>query len=246
MVPLAPNTIEPVVYPESDGKPIADNTRQFDLIVLLKTNLDDRLPDFVAGDLFWYPVQGHPEIVVAPDVMVAFGRPKGERRSYKQWEEAGVAPQVAVEVLSPANTVREMMLKAAFYARHGVEEYYVLDPDNPWGFARVRQPDGRMLDVEDLHDFVSPRLGIRFDYSSGELEVFDRDGRRFETTTELRARAEAEAQRAEAEAQRAEAEAQRAEAEAQRAEAASRRADAEAERARLLEERLRAAGLPID
>jgi Uma2 family endonuclease len=117
MVPLAPNTIEPVVYPESDGKPIADNTRQFDLIVLLKTNLDDRLPDFVAGDLFWYPVQGHPEIVVAPDVMVAFGRPKGERRSYKQWEEAGVAPQVAVEVLSPANTVREMMLKAAFYAR---------------------------------------------------------------------------------------------------------------------------------
>jgi hypothetical protein len=82
-----------------------------------------------------------------------------------------------------------------------------------------------MLEVEDLHDFVSPRLGIRFDYSSGELEVFDRDGRRFETTTELRARAEAEAQRAEA---------------------ASRRADAEAERARLLEERLRAAGLPID
>lgn len=239
MVSPTNTPFDSVVYPESDGKPIADTTRQFDLIVLLKLNLDDRLPDFVAGDLFWYPIQGHPEVVVAPDVLVALGRPKGERRSYKQWEEGGVAPQVVVEVMSPSNTARDMMLKAAFYARHGVEEYYVLDPDEHWGFARIRQPDGRIIEVEDLHGFVSPRLGIRFDYSSGELAVFDRDGHPFETSTELRARAEAEAQRAEAEAQRAEAE-------AQRAEAATRRADAEAERARLLEEKLRAAGLSID
>lgn len=221
MVSLAKTAFDPIVYPESDGKPMADNTRQFDLIVLLKSNLDDRLPDFVAGDLFWYPVQGHPEVVVAPDVLVALGRPKGERRSYRQWDEGGVAPQIVFEVMSPSNTARDMMLKAAFYARHGVEEYYVLDPDEHWGFARIRQPDGRLLEVEDLHGFVSPRLGIRFDYSSGELAVFDRDGHRFETSTELRARAEA----------------------------ASRRADAEAERARLLEEkleRLRAAGLSID
>jgi Uma2 family endonuclease len=54
----------------------------------------------VAGDLFWYPVEGHPEIVVAPEVFIVFGRPKAPRRSYKQWEEGGIAPQVVFEIIS--------------------------------------------------------------------------------------------------------------------------------------------------
>ncbi|TYQ25486.1 hypothetical protein [Pseudanabaena sp. UWO310] len=39
---------------------------------------------FVAGDLFWYPVEGQSVIRRAPDVMVVFGRPKGARGSYIQ------------------------------------------------------------------------------------------------------------------------------------------------------------------
>lgn len=77
-----------VIYPESDGLPMADNTRQMRWIVVLYGNLAALFreqPDvFVAGDLFWYPVQGHPEIVVAPDTLVVFGRPKGDRGSYRQ------------------------------------------------------------------------------------------------------------------------------------------------------------------
>jgi len=69
-----------IVYPESDGKPMADNTRQLESIVYLYDNLSalfaDREDVFVAADLFWYPVEGHPEIRTAPDVMVAFGLPK--------------------------------------------------------------------------------------------------------------------------------------------------------------------------
>jgi hypothetical protein len=42
---------------------------------------------FVAGDLLWYPVEGKPNISQAPDVMVAFGTPKGSSKSYKQWLE---------------------------------------------------------------------------------------------------------------------------------------------------------------
>ena len=211
-------------YPESDGKPMADNTKQWDAIVLLKTNIDDRVPDFVAGDHFWYPVEGRPDIVVAPDVFVAFGRPKGHRRSYMQWREDGVAPQVVFEVLSPSNTLREMMNKALFYARYGAEEFYVYDPDNIIGWGYV---DGRKID--DLHDWVSPRLGIRFDLSGTELVVYDAHGQRFEAPGELRKRAEEEAAKARAEAARAEAEAAR--------------ADREAERARRLADMLRAAGI---
>jgi Uma2 family endonuclease len=63
---------------------------------------------FVAGDLLWYPVEGHPEIRVAPNVLVAFDRPKGDRGSYRQWQEDNVDPQVVFEILSPGNTLKEM------------------------------------------------------------------------------------------------------------------------------------------
>ena len=84
---------EPVVYPESDGAPIADNTRQFRWIVTIKGNLDilydNRVDVFVAGDLFWYPVEGNPKIVQAPDVLVAFGRPNGDGPAVKKFSETG-------------------------------------------------------------------------------------------------------------------------------------------------------------
>ena len=68
-------------------------------IATIKGNLDFLFledPDvFVAGDLLWYPVEGNNTLRIAPDVMVAFGRPKGYRGSYRQWQEGGVAPQDA-------------------------------------------------------------------------------------------------------------------------------------------------------
>ena len=79
---------------------------------------------FIAGDLLWYPVLDREETgPMAPDVMVAFGRPKGRRGSYKQWEEDGIAPQVVFEILSPSNSRQEMLLKLEFYRRYGAKEY---------------------------------------------------------------------------------------------------------------------------
>src|SRR5437764_1211047 len=96
-----------IVYPDSDGKPMADNTLQFRWITTIQLNLDDLFrsnPDvFVAGDNLIYPVKGDNTICQAPDVYVAFGRPKGDRGSYRVWEEGGIFPQVVFEVLSPGN-----------------------------------------------------------------------------------------------------------------------------------------------
>jgi hypothetical protein len=82
-----------IVYPESDGQPMAENTLQFRWIVTLQGNLAalfaERADVFVAGDLLWYPVEGRPDIRRAPDVLVAIGRPKGDRGAYLQWEEGG-------------------------------------------------------------------------------------------------------------------------------------------------------------
>jgi len=82
-----PTSTEPdVVYPDSDGMPMADNTLQYEWIVTIKGNLDDIFARnsevFVAGDNLIHPVRGNNKIRMAPDVYVAFGRQKGYRGSY--------------------------------------------------------------------------------------------------------------------------------------------------------------------
>jgi Uma2 family endonuclease len=238
---MSSTTVEtaPIVYPDSDGMPMADNTQQFRAIVTIQGNLDalfrDRDDVFVAGDLLWYPVEGRPDIRRAPDVLVAFGRPKGDRGSYRQWEEGGIAPQVVFEVLSPGNTLTEIAAKFEFYDTYGVEEYYVYDPERG-EMTGWRQAAGRLRVIEEIDGWVSPRLGVKFRREGGDVRLYLPDGRPFVSFVELQAQLEQERQRAEAEQQRAEAERQRAEAEQQRAEAeaqarteAERRAEAEAQ-----------------
>jgi Uma2 family endonuclease len=189
------------VYPDSDGKPMAENTRQYEWIVTIKENLDllcrETPAGFVAADNFIYPVEGHPEICQAPDVYVALGRPRGHRGSYKVWEEGNVFPQVVFEVLSPGNRGGEMARKFRFYLRYGAAEYYIYDPDSDelWGWRRV---ESDLEEVSEMNGWVSPLLGIRFDTSGPELVIYYPDGRRFRTyaeVAELAAQFERERQR---------------------------------------------------
>jgi hypothetical protein len=226
-----------VVYPESDGKPMADNTLQWDWMVKIVGELREMFAGqevFVAGDLFWYPVKGDPKTVQAPDALVVFGRPPGYRGSYKQWEEAGIGPQVVFEVLSPSNTREEMQGKLNFYDRHGVEEYYVINPykETASGWVRV---DGQYQHVSPIGGYVSPRLGVRFE-EEGTLRLYTPDGREFRTREErveeiqeelrktalafeeVRARAIEAERQATAERERAEHEHERAQQEHERAE----------------------------
>jgi Uma2 family endonuclease len=172
-----------VYYPDSDGQPMADNTKQFRWIVTIKENLDLLFATdpnvFVAGDLLWYPVEGENTIRTAPDAMVVFGRPKGDRGSYQQWKEDNIPPQVVFEILSPGNRMGEMERKRQFYDRYGVAEYYIYDPDrldfNGW----MRSGD-RLVPIEAIEDWVSVRLGIRFVLSAGEeLIIYRPDGEKF-------------------------------------------------------------------
>ena len=189
-------TIGPeIVYPESDGKPMADNTKQFAWIVKIKENLEVLFksnPDvFVAGDLFWYPVKGSNRIKLAPDTMVVFGRPKGKRGSYRQWEEDNIPPQVVFEILSPSNSKGEMTRKKLFYLKHGVEEYYVYDPDGISLEVSIRE-NNSFKEIENFATWTSPRLNIRFDMTGDELVIYYPDGSRFLSPVELSNYAEQE------------------------------------------------------
>ncbi len=203
-----------LIYPDSDGKPMSDNTKQFEWIVLIKKNLDLMFkadPNvFVAGDLLWYPVEGKVNIRVAPDAMVVFGRPKGDplgvngaaRGSYIQHREGNISPQVVFEILSPNNTQQEMDQKLLFYDRYNVEEYYLYDPDT----NRLRGWLRREVFLEEIGDFsvyTSPRLGIQFDVTLNPMEIYRPDGEKFLSYIELDQQLQQERSRADQAQQRA-------------------------------------------
>jgi Uma2 family endonuclease len=182
-----------IIYPESDGKPMSDNTVQFRWITTIKSNLDWLFTQnenvFVAGDLLWYPEEGNNRKSQAPDVMVVFGRPKGERGSYQQWKEENIAPQVVFEILSPSNTQTEMSRKLLFYQGYGVEEYYIYDPQKNELVGLIRGENGLEI-IEEMNGWVSPRLKIRFEIIDPELKLYHPNGDSFTSYTEEKQRAE--------------------------------------------------------
>ena len=230
-------------YPESDGQPMADNTKQFQWIVTIKENLDALLTNaFVAGHLFWYPLEGNNRIRQAPDVLVVFGRPKGHRGSYRQWEEDNIAPQIVFEILSPGNRVMEMLKKEQFYDRYGVAEYYVYDPDDN-ELVGWRREAGQWQRIDEMNGWISPLLGVRFELTTETLVIYRPDGSQFETFAELVQRAEAERQAKEAALAQAEQERQAKEAALAQAEQEQQTANAlRAELERLQRQRGTATG----
>ena len=223
-------------YPESDGKPMAENTIQFRWITTIKGNLDllfhSRSDVFVAGDNLWYPMKGEPSICLAPDVYVVFGRPKGDRSSYLQWVECNVPLSVVFEIVSPGNTFDELLGKFEFYQQYGVQEYYLIHPEPKLVLEIYERQRNRLKAHHPKEDWVSPLLGVRFVTSSNAIVLYHPDGKpflKFEELGVLQRRTEvdlaAARQRADAERQRADAERQRAEAERQRAEAERQRSD---------------------
>jgi len=228
----------PIIYPESDGKPMAENTKQWRWIVIIVGGLRSLFinrPDvFVAGDLLWYPVEGRPDISTAPDGMVTFGRPRGDRGSYLQWKEDGLPPHVVFEVLSHTNTRAELERKRQFYQRYSVEEYYVYDPESNRLEGWLRR-GGLFEAIQPMEGWVSPRLGISFGFGPDELELRYPNGELFvdyEGMYMQREAVRAEAQQAQADAQQAQADAQQAQADAQQAQAEAQQAQAEVQQAR--------------
>jgi hypothetical protein len=122
---------------------------------------------------------GDSRIWMAPDVMICFGvpqyRPEG-RESYVQHRENGVIPSVVFEIHSNSNTKKEIAEKRDWYEKYGVQEFYWLFTDP--AEARVFLRENNQLRERPLSDteWTSPRLGIRLDWTSDTLRIFNPDG----------------------------------------------------------------------
>ncbi len=121
-----------IVYPDSDGEPMAENDHQLtamlDAISMLRTWYADREDVYAGGDMLMYYKMNDNETRVAPDVFVVFGvESRHKRNSWIVWRE-GKAPDIVMELASGSTWRRDMVEKRAIYAEMGVAEYWRFDP----------------------------------------------------------------------------------------------------------------------
>lgn len=245
-----------IIYPESDGKPMAESDIHWDAMVDLGTSARQwfqgegarRLGGeiYVSGNLLVYFVEGDPSFSVAPDFFAVRGVSPRKRRIYKVWEE-GKAPEIVVELTSRSTHLEDLGRKRAIYEELGVKEYFLFDPEG----VRFEPPlrgfvleHGALVPVEArrLEDgqlvFPSRVLGLELHTLGARARWVDPEtGQPLPAPDDL-AEVVAEERQKAGEAQRqTEAAQRRAEAAQRQAEAAQRRAEAaEAELERLRRE----------
>ena len=217
-MPYAP-TETADLYPESDGKPMADTDLHIQWIIWLRQVLEGHFaprPEvYISGNIMMYDIEGPLRTAVSPDILVAIGIGRKPRRTYKVWEE-GKAPDFVMEFSSRRTYRNDLKGKVEHYAAMGIPEYFLYDVDRRYLPAPLM---GYRL-VEDAYIKIpldvggglrSEVLNLHFHLRDNGLGVFDPDARKWlqtpaEAATSRAEQAEARVQH-EAEArQKAEAE----------------------------------------
>ena len=123
-----------VVYPTSDGQPMAETAIHRRCMVDVADTLElwfkrhGRDDVYVGSNNFLYYERGNPRAVVAPDVYVVVGAPASPPRdTYKLWNEPK-GPDFVLEVTSASTRHNDERRKREVYAALGVREYFLYDP----------------------------------------------------------------------------------------------------------------------
>ena len=96
----------------------------------ISRKLEFLLEDFVEknklGEIFYAPCDVHlGDNVVQPDILFV----SKEHFYVIAREEIKGAPDLVIEILSPATAERDRTIKRTLYARYGVREYWIVDPE---------------------------------------------------------------------------------------------------------------------
>lgn len=192
LITYSPHGGGEVYYPESDGEPMAETDIHANLLIYLKKALEiffsERDDIYVSGNIMFYYVEGDPTQTVAPDVMVCFGIPKGERRSYKTWEENDVVPSVVIEISSHGTWKKDRIEKRLLYEMLGVKEYYIFNPlfpKNSPAFLAYRLENNVLNQVTIENGRIkSEVLGLELVETEKTLRLFNPETGEFLKTTE--------------------------------------------------------------
>ncbi len=172
--PTTPTT--PIIYPSSDGEPVAETYDHLYAILttleVLKQYLTGRQATVLA-DQFLYYAQGFPRLRIAPDVMVIFDVEPGGRDNYKTWEE-GQVPVVIFEMTSKSTQDQDKTFKKTLYEQLGVQEYWLFDPKGEWIEEKLQGYRLRGETYEPITDSRSEPLQLRL-VVEGKLIGFYRE-----------------------------------------------------------------------
>ena len=227
-----------IFYQESDGQPMAETEIHRDLMIdfiqMLKHHFRNNSDVCVSGNMFIYYEEGNTRKSVAPDVFVAFGVGRKQRRTYLIWEE-GRSPDFVLEVASPKTFRNDMRKKKKLYASElGVKEYFIYDPlgEIVPSFVGYSLNNGVYDEIPINNDrIISEVLGLELGENDGILRLFDpATSEWLLTTTERAENAEVRSENAEVRAENAEVRAENAEVRAENAEAKITQLLAELER----------------
>ncbi len=139
-VPVSPAVEPSIIYPSTDGEPVAETyVHLYAMLMTLEV-----LRQYLAGEQatvlsnqFLYYAQGFPKLRVAPDVMVIFDVEPGGRDNYKIWEE-GQTPAVIFEMTSKGTQEQDKTFKKTLYEQLEVQEYWLFDPKGEWIPEKLR------------------------------------------------------------------------------------------------------------
>ncbi len=172
----------PVIYPESDGEPLAETEVHIlaivDFLATLRFHYRLRRDIYVIGNMFLYYEEGNPQARKAPDLMVVKGVDTSQpRRIFKVWDEKAV-PCVIIEFTSKGTWEEDLGTKKAVYASLGVNEYYLFDPlheylDQPLKGYRLVGLDYAPMELPSEGGFVSIELGLRLKAEDKFLRLYD-------------------------------------------------------------------------
>lgn len=213
-----------VIYPDSDGKPMAETEVHVLLmtsqITMLREYYRDRPDVYVIGNILLYYEEGHPESRRSPDVMVVKGIDgTHHRHSFKTWVERA-APCFILEITSDETADEDMGPKRELYERLGVREYFLFDPLHDYlerPLMAYRLIGDKYEPLPPAHDggVLSAELGLRLVPEGANLALIRfRTGERLPTVPELNQRlreAQDKARQAEQRANQAESRANQAE-----------------------------------
>ena len=210
-LPYAP-TETTDLYPESDGKPMADTDLHLYWIKrvqdMLETYFSQHPEVYISGNIMMYDIEGPMRTAVSPDILVAFGLGQKFRRTYKVWEE-GKPPDFVMEFSSKRTYRNDLDEKMALYARMNIPDYFLYDPDRrylPAPLMGFRLVEGTYVEIApDVHGRVhSETLNLDFALLDDGLAIYDPQAQRWlQTAAE---KAEERAKRAETEIERLQAE----------------------------------------
>ncbi|MCY3553475.1 MAG: Uma2 family endonuclease [Candidatus Poribacteria bacterium] len=213
------------LYPESDGKPMAETERHFRELLKNFNRIENHfahIPDvYVLGDMMMYYEEGNPRKSISPDIFVAFGIGKKERRIYKIWEE-GKPPDFILEFASKGTYRNDLTRKVQLYAEIGIPEYFVYDVDRrylPAPLLGFRLIGDDYVEIASLATggLPSVTLGLEFHALDDSLGIYDPEAEAWLKTSAERAEDAEERANQEADARhKAEAEVSRLQAELER------------------------------